>query len=166
MQSKDCTKSLYGLADFHQPLFEFLVGAKGRIAQFHPVIVDGGRRFLEELRNLGRFAHAQADEGEDAQLVAQLTFRQVEADAFVFLQQVVQLRDEVRENAQEGAVKFLEQDFPFGIDEIVGFQGLLDFLEVLGFGYVPQGGAIAFQAADVPVGSGWVRPSFPSCFPS
>ena len=83
MLSKDCTKSLYGLADFHQPLFEFL-----------------------------------------------------------------------------------EQGFPFGVDELVGFQGLLDFLEVLGFGHVPQGGAIAFQAADVPVGFGWVRPSFPSCFPS
>ena len=125
------------------------MGADGGVAEFDAVVVHGGGRFLEELRNFGRFGDAQADEGEDAEFVAQLALRQVLPDALVLLQQGVQLGHEVRENAQEGAVEFLEQGLAFRVDELVRLQRVLDFLQVHRLGHAPQRRAVALQAVDV-----------------
>ena len=95
-----------------------------------------------------RVRHAQADEGEDAQLRVEQLAR-LGRDAPVLLQEVVEALDEAREEVEEGLVEVAVERLALVAQELVGADGLEQRVGLGGHGQLLQRAAVLLQLVQV-----------------
>ena len=110
------SKKSWGL-QVHDPLFEVVARADGRVSNLYPIVVDGRNRIAEESGYLDTVGCAQAHQSIDAQFGGERVG--FWGDASLGYQQFVEFFDEVGVEFQERLVKLCIEHFAFIGDEIL-----------------------------------------------